>query len=58
MRTTSWLPSRFAVLGKVLRLQDNEGNWEDGWHVVHVSTHCIDEEHAVAMNHLWKIFSG
>ncbi len=31
---TSWIPEKFAVKGKVLRLKDDKGNWEDGWEVV------------------------
>lgn len=33
-KQTSWIPSRFAVLGKVLRLRDEGGAWEDGWKIL------------------------
>ena len=33
--TTSWIPERYAVKGKFLKLKDREsGEWEDGWEVV------------------------
>lgn len=28
---TSWIPDKFAVVGKVLKLRDEDGNWENGW---------------------------
>ena len=27
----SWLPSEFAREGRILKLRDDEGNWDDGW---------------------------
>jgi hypothetical protein len=29
--TISWIPEQFAVLGKVLKLKDDQGVWENGW---------------------------
>jgi hypothetical protein len=29
--TTSWIPERFAVLGKVLKFKDEGGTWDNGW---------------------------
>jgi len=29
--TNSWLPAKFAKVGKVLGLKDEQGNWEEGW---------------------------
>lgn len=31
---TSWIPEKFAVQDKVLRLKNAAGKWEDGWVVV------------------------
>ncbi len=28
---TSWIPEKFAVVGKVLKLKDMDGNWDNGW---------------------------
>jgi len=33
LRLTAWLPLKFAVKGKVVRLRDKDGNWSDGWMV-------------------------
>jgi hypothetical protein len=30
----SWLPDQYAVAGKVLKLRDDDKNWENGWVVV------------------------
>ena len=30
--TTSWIPARFAVVGKCIKLRDNR-QWTDGWEV-------------------------
>lgn len=41
-RTTTWLPSKYAVAGVVLRLL-NGGDWEDGWIVDSVAPALRDE---------------
>ena len=33
---TSWLPMKFSVAGKVLKLKDENDTWEDGWIVAEV----------------------
>lgn len=35
--TVSWIPKKFAVKGRFLRLKDN-GTWTDGWEVIEVWT--------------------
>ena len=35
--TVSWIPEKFALKGKYLKLKDN-GEWEDGWKVEFVGT--------------------
>jgi len=32
-RTTSWIPAKFAIVGRMIRLRDEDGNWEAGWTV-------------------------
>ena len=34
--TVSWIPAKFAVKGKYLKLKDEDGNWENGWQVKEV----------------------
>lgn len=36
-RVVSWIPAKFAVRGKTLKLKDN-GVWTDGWKVMSVGT--------------------
>lgn len=34
--THSWIPSRYAVVGKTIGLQDEDGKWSEGWVVEEV----------------------
>lgn len=29
----AWIPSDFAVEGKIIKLKENDGSWNDGWTV-------------------------
>ena len=31
--TTAWIPEKFAEVGRFLRLQNEDGTWEDHWKV-------------------------
>lgn len=31
----TWIPSKYAVEGKILKLKDND-NWTNGWEVIYV----------------------
>lgn len=31
LETTSWIPAKFAVVGKGLKLKDDYDNWSYGW---------------------------
>ena len=33
LRQTSWIPAKFAVPKRVLKLKDERGQWDDGWQV-------------------------
>ncbi len=35
---TSWIPEKFAVQDKILKLKDADGNWDNGWIVKTVGT--------------------
>jgi hypothetical protein len=39
----TWLPARFAVPGKTLRLRDSLGEWQDGWVVETCSEQTTDD---------------
>jgi hypothetical protein len=30
---TSWIPKRYAVVGRFIKLKSEDGSWEDGWKV-------------------------
>lgn len=34
---TSWLPVKFAVKGKIVKLKQSDGSWWDGWEVTSAS---------------------
>lgn len=34
---TSWIPEKFAILGKVVKLRGPDDQWDDGWVVKTVS---------------------
>ena len=40
-----WLPDKFAVAGKLLRLRDDAGAWDDGWRVLSVGDNRRDDAH-------------
>lgn len=42
-RQVTWLPEKFAVQGKALKLKNEAGEWEDGWLVLGVGMDLIDE---------------
>jgi hypothetical protein len=36
LKTVSWIPSEYAVLGNRLKLKTEEGYWVDGWLVFEI----------------------
>ena len=40
--TVSWLPERFAVPQKYLKLKNENGSWEDGWRVSSIGSQRWD----------------
>ena len=40
----SWIPEKFAILGKFLELQDEKGNWDNGWKVSQIGDRKISKE--------------
>jgi hypothetical protein len=39
----SWLPAEFASVGKILKLRDDDGVWDDGWVVREVGNETTEE---------------
>jgi hypothetical protein len=46
--TVSFIPSKFAKVGSVLKLEDN-GQWDDGWRVISVGTTVDKVEHVPSL---------
>jgi hypothetical protein len=40
----SFLPQQFAVVGRVLRLKQDDGTWQDGWVVANVHGQSVPPE--------------
>jgi hypothetical protein len=50
----SYIPEPFCVQGKVLKLKDNDGNWDNGWIVESASENRTEEvldSHATIKGH-------
>ena len=43
MHQTSYLPEHYARVGKVLKLRDDRGIWEDGWKVTAAHFNSVPE---------------
>ena len=44
MVTTSFIPERFAQLGRVVKLRESDGAWSNGWRVEHVGVTMEERE--------------
>jgi len=42
LRTTSYIPQRFAKVGGVVKLKDENGLWVDGWVVERTSDTAVE----------------
>jgi hypothetical protein len=34
LETTSYIPEPFCKVGRILKLKDEDGTWDDGWKVI------------------------
>jgi hypothetical protein len=41
---TSWIPTKFAVQGRYVKLKDDDGEWTDGWRVERVFGGAVPSE--------------
>lgn len=56
VQTTSYIPQRFATVGRKLKLKNDQGIWIDGWIVMWVSDHVVTSDdlpdsHKAIKNH-------
>lgn len=40
----TWVPEKFAVMGKVLKLRDDDDVWDNGWVVINCGGNRLAEE--------------
>ena len=52
-RTISWIPEKFAFIGKSLKLKMGN-NWDDGWIVVSVSSFTKTEDQINKISRSYK----
>jgi len=49
----TWVPEKFAVVGKVLKLKDDYGDWENGWVVLEVNA-SQPGDYVLKTKNVWK----
>ena len=50
---TSYIPSKYAILGEILKVKSTSGAWVDGWEVTSVGQE-VDESVVNALYRAWK----
>lgn len=59
--TTSWIPEKFAIKGKCVKLKKKNDEWDDGWTVREVFSKMearAVENQAHNSDDIWKATSG
>jgi hypothetical protein len=46
-KRVAWIPSKFALVGKVIKIKDDNGEWNDGWIVERASSNEVCEDYLV-----------
>lgn len=36
LKQVSWIPTKYASLGRIVKLKNDQGEWEDGWTITSV----------------------
>ena len=52
--TTTWLPEKFAIMGKYLKLMNGEGEFVNGWQVDSVSDVARDGRYLNTQSQTYK----
>jgi hypothetical protein len=50
-RRTIWGPTRFAEVGRVVKVEENDGSWSEGWTVKSVHSDPLPEKYVRHMSH-------
>ena len=53
----AWIPSTFAIKDKYVKIK-KKGEWDDGWKVVSVSDHKMDEKTVLARRDDYRNCTG
>jgi hypothetical protein len=48
-----WGPEKYAVLGKLVKVEEDNGEWSEGWRVVFVSKEVLPERYVRHMSHAY-----
>lgn len=51
----AWIPSKFAILGKILKIKEDDKTWSNGWVVKEVYSTKTEEE-VVSRERDFKLF--
>ncbi|MBD3406186.1 MAG: hypothetical protein GF411_08755 [Candidatus Lokiarchaeota archaeon] len=52
---TSWIPEKYAIRGKVIKLQNRESKeWTDGWEIILVGTRRREEKEVIERGQDYK----
>lgn len=55
LRRVSYIPSKFAVLNKIIKVKEDDDTWNDGWTVTSVgnkvSEDLLPDSHAMIKSH-------
>jgi len=52
---TSYIPAEFAKEGRIVKLREDDGAWDDGW-VIRVVGGSLTEEHLAALERAHRRF--
>lgn len=54
----SFIPEPFCREGKILKLRDEDGNWENGWKVIFASENSHTEEETQFQQAAGRAYNG
>ncbi len=54
LQLVSWMPEPYATAGRVLKLRDADGAWDDGWVVVVAGTNRLPADQVPDFHELSK----
>jgi len=52
LKTVAWLPENFCEIYKELKLQDDDGLWNEGW-IIQETYNCAEEDYILSHERDW-----